>query len=112
MTENEHNGTGIIIFGVGALLGAFMAYLIMRKREQQTAPATMAPHPYAMQPVMIPPPVPQMPEIRTVQVPVIPSQEPEAVQALENEETWELKKDKRGRLDSIIIHRKVMRIEQ
>lgn len=44
---NESGGTGIIIFGVGILVGAFATFLILEGREQQ-APAAAAQQPQSM----------------------------------------------------------------
>ena len=45
--DNESGRTGIIIFGVGTLVGAFTAFLILKGR-QQPAPAAVAQQPQSM----------------------------------------------------------------
>lgn len=157
MTGDEHNGTGIIIFGVGILVGAFAAFLILKGREQQ-APAVAAQQPYILavpsstsQYVDMSAEVQRLyaelrrltlgnAELRTQlqiaapqgsvitpiprhapvpapapQITAAPKAETETktktVQAIQNEEEWIIKKDKRGRLEGITVHRKVMPIE-
>jgi hypothetical protein len=151
--DNESGGTGIIIFGVGILVGAFTAFLILKSREQQ-APAVAAQQPYILAvpsstsqnadmsaelqrlyaelqrlrqenaelrthlqiaapqgPVITPTPRHAPVPAPAPQITAVPKAETKTVQAIQNEEEWIIKKDKRGRLEGITVHRKVMPIE-
>lgn len=132
MAENNGGSGGALIFAVGTLFGAFLVYLVMKSREQPVQTASMAPppvpqyiqppQPLVMQPIIIPSFAPAQPQILSIPPPQIapspppqiiaaPKAEPKAVQAIENEEEWIVKKDKRGRLEGITVHRKVMPVE-
>lgn len=152
--DNDSSGTGIIILGVGILVGAFTAFLILKGREQQ-APAVAVQQPYILAvpsstsqnadmnaelqrlyaelqrlrqenaelrthlqiaapqgPVITPTPQHAPVPAPAPQITAAPKTETKTktVQAIQNEEEWIIKKDKRGRLEGITVHRKVMPI--
>ena len=135
MTGDEHDGTGIIIFGVGILVGAFAAFLILKGREQQ-APAVAAQQPQSMDmsaevqslyaelqrlriendelrlnlqiaaprgPVMTA--APQAPVSTPAPAPVLK----EGAAQVNNKESWDFKKDNKGKITGLEIIRKVTR---
>jgi len=118
MAENDNSR--IIILGVGIILGTLFTYLLLKNREPAAPAAALAPHIQYI-PQYIPqqcppcPPCPQVPAstppptgiISVIPVPSCNTPVPPAIPTIENEETWEIKKDKKGRLDKITVHRQV-----
>lgn len=108
--SDDNDSLGIVIFGVGIVVGSFFTFLILKGKEQQPAQQpTLSPADMRNMPAIIR--APQIPQDTDQPVPVMQSQIPEpTLQALHNEEVWEIKKDIRGRLESITARRKVMPI--
>lgn len=106
--SDDNDSLGIVIFGVGIVVGSFFTYLILKGKEQQPAqqPTLSSAAMRNMPGVIRAPQIPQ-----DTEQPEMQSQIPEpTLQALHNEEVWEIKKDNIGRLESIIARRKVMPI--
>ena len=110
MADNDNNG--IVILGIGLLLGTIFTYIILHRGSPAPPPQIQYlpfPYPRSAQPD------PSVPGniISVVPVPswnppsCTPSLIPPPIPTIQNEETWEIKKDKRGRLDKITVHRQV-----
>ena len=107
--DNNSSSTSstVIVFGVGIILGGFMVYVIMQTRQPQTTTLAMKPA-YVPQyvSVAVPSLQPSTPQVQ--QAHGLQSQHvPPPIPSLQNEEEWEIKKDERGRLKSVSVHRKV-----
>lgn len=124
MADNDNT---IITFGLGVIVGGLFAYIILKSREQ-IQPATVSMSnpqiPQYIQPLIIqalpqyaPQYIPQQPVPQLSQIPFPAGQQTQqtaspvpiaqAKPGLQNEEEWVVKKDKRGRLEGITVHRKV-----
>lgn len=135
----DDGSSNILAFGLGLIAGGFFVYVILKSREP-VQPATVSMSPPGVQPIIIQqhpapqtyqvPPVPQplvpQPPVPHIEAQALPSnpapapvmaiktQAPEQsqkVQAFQNEEEWIVKKDDRGRLKGITVHRKVTPLE-
>lgn len=107
MENNSGSGSGTIItLAVGMILGGFLVYVIMQTRQQQTTTLAMKPA-YVPQyvSVAVPSLQPSTPQVQQAQG--LQSQPVPPIPSLQNEEEWEIKKDERGRLKSVSVHRKV-----
>ena len=126
MTENSGSGTWVAGIGLGILIGGFFAFLIMRQKAQATSQALLPAIPCAPCPTC--PPYPTVPadappENRQAEIiSVVPVQSctypvpstlppsfspPPQIPTIVNEEVWDIKKDQRGRVEKIIVHRQV-----
>ena len=109
----DDNNNGLVLLGIGLILGTLFTYLLLRKHGDTPAPQPQIQYIPQYIPQQCPqcPPCPQVPA--SAQPPgiisVIPvsSCNPPIVPTIQNDETWEIKKDRRGRLDKITVHRQV-----
>lgn len=131
--DNDSSGTGIIIFGVGILVGAFTAFLILKSREQQ-APAVVAQQPQSMDMSadlprlyaeihrlriendelrlklqIAAPKGPVMTTAPQTPVPTPAHVVKEGATQVSNKESWDFKKDNKGKITGLDITRKVTR---
>lgn len=107
MENNSGSGSGTIItLAVGMILGGFLVYVIMQTRQPKTTTSAMNPA-YVPQyvSVAVPSLQPSTPQVQQAQG--LQSQPVPPIPSLQNEEEWEIKKDERGRLKSVSVHRKV-----
>jgi len=115
MADNDNSG--LVLLGLGLILGTLFTYLILKKKGDAPSPQPQIQYFPQYSPQQCPPcpPCPQVPAsaqppgiISVIPVPsCAPSCTPPAVPTIQNDETWEIKKDKRGRLDKITVHRQV-----
>jgi len=125
MADNDNT---IITFGIGVIVGGLFAFIILKSRPVQPATLGMSQPqtPQYIQPMFIqaypqyapqyvPPPYSPLSQVPspTVQPTLAAQQTPapllvtQTKPGLQNEEEWVVKKDKRGRLEGITVHRKV-----
>lgn len=108
MADNDNSG--LMLLGMGIIIGTIFTYIMLRKRGD--APVSQPqiqyiPHPCPPYPQL--PALPATPPSNIISFVPVPSASctPASVPGIQNEETWEIRKDKRGRLDTIKVHRQV-----
>lgn len=110
MADNDNNG--FVLLGIGLILGTIFTYIFLtHKGTASQAPPTQIqylPFPYPQSAQPNPPANPD----NIISVVPVPSCTPPAlipphIPTIQNDETWDIKKDRRGRLDKIIVHRQV-----